>query len=194
MLKLHTKQLPTLNKNKTMKRFITLMMSVLVGMSLFAKEPKDMSKYKLCGIWQNCYISIEKNKPVVHFTPYMKALNSDGKFVNMGLETGSRCCFIATMGEWSMVSDSVYVEHIDRSITDPGITGRDNKIYFRMQGDDFVVLKYKIPGNKNWGTEYWVRVIQPDSIEPGSALPRITDKDLMDTMAKMYEEEMQPTE
>lgn len=93
-----------------------------------------------------------------------------------------------------MVSDSVYVEHIDRSITDPGITGRDNKIYFRMQGDDFVVLKYKIPGNKNWGTEYWVRVIQPDRIEPGSALPRITDKDLMDTMAKMFEEEMQPTE
>lgn len=179
-----------------MKRFITLMTSVLIGLSLCAKEPQDMSKYKLCGIWQNCYISVEDNKPVVHFTPYMKALNSDGKFVNMGLATGGRCCFITTMGEWSVSSDSdsVYVEHINRSITEPGITGRDNKIHFHMQGDDFVVLKYKIPGNQQWGTEYWVRVIQPDRIEPGSALPRLTDKDLMDAMVKAMDEDMQPTQ
>lgn len=194
MPKLRTQNINILKHSNAMKKIIVIMLAVMIGLcAASAKGPRNISKHKLCGIWQNCFISMEQNKPVVHFTPYMKVLNSDGSFVNMGIRTDSQCCFIRTMGRWSVESDSVYVEHIDRSITTPGIIGRDNKIHFLLQGDDFVVLKYKIPGNKQWGIEYWVRVIEPDRIEPGSAIPHVTDKDLIDSMTKAFEDEMQPT-
>ncbi|MEG1580301.1 MAG: DUF4488 domain-containing protein [Bacteroidaceae bacterium] len=133
------------------KLFVLLLMCV----SGYAYAQKETPK--LQGIWQMCQPYEEVGVMKMRMHPFLKMLFSDGRFTNLMMEQGGKLSVITAHGTFRQTSDSTYVEHIDNSISDPAITGKDNPLVFRFKGADLLVISYvSTTGAKLW--ELWKRL------------------------------------
>ena len=147
---------------------------LLMGVSLWAgatsvRGQRQAQESNLKGIWQMCfYVSaspdmIGELKPSNSF----KVLSDNGKFVNMTV-IPNRGAIIIGSGTYEISSDSIYVEHVEKSLDLPQLTGADNILYFTLKDDaELMVLKYFIKNDRQgneintWCYETWKRVNMP---------------------------------
>ena len=141
-----------------MKRLFPLlaMMSVTIGlMGSTLADSKESVKH-LVGVWQQ----VQKSKTDGHIMllPVWKVMQSDGTFCTFLIANQSGQSIITNQGRYTMTNDSVVVEHITGSITDPELVGKGNHLTYHFKGKDEVRVSYRISEASREVHENWIRV------------------------------------
>lgn len=136
-----------------MKAKLFILLAVLAPLGLFAQHT---SPETLQGVWQQ--VQTAKNDGHIIRLPVWKVLQGDGSFCTflIGDETG--LSIITNQGRYEVESDSTFDEHVTGSITDPQLVGKSNRLYYELQGNDLMRVRYRVPGASRDGRETWVRV------------------------------------
>lgn len=110
-------------------------------------------------MWQQCVAAVENNQMNVHYLPFLKVLSKDGAFKNIRMSMESIGTFVTISGTYAILSDSTYVENIEKSVFD-GMSGTKSMMEYRFLDDEW--------GEFSWtGTdgvkrkELWHRVAAP---------------------------------
>lgn len=153
-----------------MKKASLYVLTLIATSSFFlaSAQSKINEKSKaLEGVWM-CKAERSSNLPEMGFRPAMpgtlKIISPDGKFTNIKV-LQSRT-IITIDGLFKVESDSVFVESVKRSLN-PSLIGKDNKLFFRMEGNNKLYLKWFAPknllGNNTdiWIEEFWEKAEMP---------------------------------
>lgn len=137
-----------------MKTLSILFLALLAPLSMNADTQKPQKQ--LAGIWQQIQKSNKEDR--IMRLPVWKVMQNDLSFCTFLIANQDGQSIITNKGTYKMTSDSTYVEHINGSITDPKLVGRDNVITYEFKGDDTLHISYQMPGASKRGHETWVRV------------------------------------
>lgn len=121
------------------------------------------AKSPLQGVWQLCreVVPVGQGQFRIQTAPYMKILSSDMNFINMYVGVMNDRSVITALGTYKQTSNDTYVESVYKSVSDPELTGIENKLNFVFLTNDLLQITYQIPGRPTGGREIWVRVVQP---------------------------------
>lgn len=127
----------------------------------------------LVGLWQ---LAGKDASGGVHYLPIFKQMFADGKyhtFVQPG-KTQDKPFIITNQGSYKLLNDSTIREHIDASITDGAIIGKDNDLTYSMSEDNkYLYVSYFIPGAPRKFQEVWVRLEMPKVDHVPGTLPEL---------------------
>ena len=127
----------------------------------------------LVGLWQ---LAGKDASGGVHYLPIFKQMFADGKyhtFVQPG-KTQAKPFIITNQGSYKLLNDSTIREHIDASITDGAIIGKDNDLTYSMSEDKkYLYVSYFIPGAPRKFQEVWVRLEMPKVDHVPGTLPEL---------------------
>jgi hypothetical protein len=150
------------------------MKKVLIGLTLMllsaaqnmqAQETSD--KPLLPGIWRmflpvSSGVSTKGDDPKelkeLKPTVFHKLLGEDGRFTNLAISPTASV--ITGYGTYETLSDTQYVEHVEKSFTNPAHTGTDNVLTYLWIDANRFMLSYEVPMGKMY--EFWVRVRHPE--------------------------------
>lgn len=150
--------------------FFTLLTAMLLMVpGVMAQKKKKFQEANLKGIWQMCcYVSESADIPgELKPSNTFKILSDDGRITNFTV-VPNKGAVMTGYGTYKQVSDGVYNENIQRSIHLPMLNNDVNVIYFEMQEDKLLRLKFYIEKDENgnildsWYHETWMRVEMPD--------------------------------
>lgn len=94
----------------------------------------------------------------------LKIISTDGKFTNLSVMQART--IISTDGLFKVESDSIFVESVKRSLN-PSLIGKDNKLFFRMEGNNKLYIKFFLEKNalnekmNIWMEELWEKAEMP---------------------------------
>lgn len=127
---------------------------------------------KLIGIWEFSRIKTS-NSPQPGFVKaqrgQFKVYGGDSTFTNFGVSMSS--AVISSEGKWEAISDSVIVEHVNRSMHQ-GLIGKNDTLYFKLNNQGVLYLKWHRTDDNNgnpadvWVEELWRKIDLPQ--EAGS--------------------------
>ena len=104
----------------------------------------------LVGLWQ---LAGKDASGGVHYLPIFMRQSGKGEAVPFA---------ITNQGTYKLLNDSTIREHIDASITDGAVIGKDNDLTYSMSEDNkYLYVSYFMPGASRKGQEVWVRVAMP---------------------------------
>jgi len=155
---------------KTRYLFTLIAAMLLMVPGVMAQKSKNkFQKANLNGIWQMCcYISESPDAPgELKPSNTFKILTNDGQITNFTV-IPTKGAVITGVGTYEQVSDGVYNENIKRSIHLPMLNNQVNTLYFELQEDKYLRLKFYIEKDENgnildaWYHETWQRVEMPD--------------------------------
>lgn len=154
---------------KTRYFFTLLTATLLVVPGVMAQKKKKFQEANLKGIWQMCcYVSESPDTPGdLKPSNTFKILTEDGHITNFTV-IPNKGAVITGLGTYNQVSDGVYNENIKRSIHLPMLNEKVNTLYFEIQEDKLLRLKFYIEKDENgnildsWYHETWMRVEMPD--------------------------------
>ena len=111
---------------------------------------------KIVGVWQQ----VQQSKSDGHEMqlPVWKVLQSDGRFCTFLIANQIGQSIITNQGTYQLTDETTCVEHIDGSITDPELVGKQNTLTLQFKSDDLLEVTYRIPGATRDGHEVWRRV------------------------------------
>lgn len=111
---------------------------------------------KLVGVWQQ----VQKSPADGHTMrlPVWKVMQADGSFCTFLIANPQGQSIITNEGSFKVENDSVFIEHITGSVTDPGLIGKDNHLTFKFEGNDKISVSYNAQGAMRAGNETWIRV------------------------------------
>ena len=115
----------------------------------------------LVGLWQ---LAGKDASGGVHYLPIFKQMFADGKYhtFHQPGKTQAKPFIITNQGSYKLLNDSTIREHIDASITDGAVIGKDNDLTYSMSEDNkYLYVSYFMPGASRKGQEVWVRVAMP---------------------------------
>lgn len=141
--------------------FVLFILSLFPPVSLCAQDEEGKGN-RLAGVWQQI-VSVNQSAGSIVYRPFFKILNADGTFCNLQLMGGQERAFFSHEGSYSVLSDSVYVEHIEKSPYRE-YKGMESQQKYRLaEGDtDFLFIQNKHPKTGIWTSELWVRVKSPE--------------------------------
>ena len=155
-----------------MKTKIFVAVLLMLALPMTAKDKKEQTKFaqqkqRLTGIWQQCVpMTTNDGGHQIRFVPQFKILNSDGTFFNMAQLNVMAPATLYVSGEWTVTSDSTFVEHIATIETDRSSSGKDNLLTYHLDmNDNIMEISYTMPGNGMPGREVWARVQKGDTRE-----------------------------
>ena len=90
--------------------------------------------------------------------PVWKVLQSDGRFCTFLIANQIGQSIITNQGTYQRTDETTCVEHIEGSITDPELVGKQNTLTLQFKSDDLLEVTYRIPGATRDGHEVWRRV------------------------------------
>lgn len=136
-----------------MKTMITLLALLATAGSMSA-ENKYGERFE--GVWQQVQYTKPDAAPIR--LPVWKVMQTDGSFCTFLIANQSGKSIITNEGTYKVTSDSMVVEHVTGSITDPTLVGKNNRITYQFKDKDEVNVTYRMPGASRDGHETWVRV------------------------------------
>ena len=81
---------------------------------------------------------------------------------------------ITNQGSYKLLNDSTIREHIDASITDGAVIGKDNDLTCSMSEDKkYIYVSYFMPGDSRKWQEVWVRLEMPKVDHVPGTLPEL---------------------
>lgn len=140
--------------SNTMKKLLLLTLCMLCSTGMYAENRK--SGDKLPGIWQQ--VQKGKHESDLVRLPVWKVIQGDGRFCTFLIANAEAKSIITNEGTYEVTSDSTFVEHVQGSITDPGLIGKANKITYIMPDKDTMHISYRLEGATRDGYETWIRV------------------------------------
>ena len=152
---------------KQFSHFLFVLILLLTG-SVSVMGQKH-SKPDIRGIWQMCFYVSSNQDMVGELKPSnsFKMLTDNGRFINMTVIPNHGAIIIGE-GKYKVNSDSVYTEHVEKSIDLPQLSGADNVLHFSLKdSNELMVLKYFIAKDNNgneinsWVYETWKKVEMP---------------------------------
>ena len=90
--------------------------------------------------------------------PVWKVMQSDGSFCTFLIANQNGQSIITNQGRFEVKNDSILVESVLGSITDPELVGKNNMLTYHFKDKDSVHVSYRMPGASREGHEDWVRV------------------------------------
>ena len=118
----------------------------------------------LQGVWQSCSVQPGEHGYKILLFPVLKIISADQTFMNImtaGMN-GRSNAIIYCQGEYSLPSDSVYVEAIDKSSDRAFMQGARNELSVERLHDNLIKLSFTVLGQERRWTEYWFRIPSPD--------------------------------
>ncbi len=127
----------------------------------------------IVGLWQqmktNEVVDEETGADIVQQIPRAryKCIMADGTYFLLDAEPsedGSEHSTIIHYGRYSIVGDSLEIEHIEVCPTVPSLNGHDSHVRYSLPDNNTMTLYYKfaleegIPGSTEWTPEFWKRV------------------------------------
>lgn len=147
---------------------LAAMLLIVPGVMAQKKNKKDFKEANLKGIWQMCsYVSSTPDTPGELKPSYtFKILSDDGRITNFTV-IPNKGAIITGYGTYKQESDSIYTESIERNIHLPMLNNQVNKLYFEIEDNTLLHLKFYIEKDENgntldsWFYETWKRVEMP---------------------------------
>ncbi len=113
----------------------------------------------LVGIWQQTEkVQKDNGKEQMLNLPVWKVIEEDNKFSTFLIPNRKGAAIITTQGTYTVSSDSTYTEHIQNSITAPELIGKGNAMKYRFLTEDYLEVRYTMPGAKSEAVEVWRRI------------------------------------
>ena len=153
------------------KILLCALLALGIGLPLGAQT--KVKATDLVGLWQ---MTIKDEFGGVHYIPIFKQMFADGKyhtFVQSG-KTQAKPFIITNQGTYKLLNDSTIREHIDASITDGAVIGKDNDLTYSMSEDNkYLYVYYFMPGAPRKFQEVWVRLEMPKVDHVPGTLPEL---------------------
>ncbi len=137
-----------------MKRLIILL-AMAIPMCLAAADVKNGAT-RFLGVWQQ--VQTSQSDGHVMLLPVWKVMQSDGSFCTFLIANQNGQSIITNQGRFEVKNDSILVESVLGSITDPELVGKNNTLTYHFKDKDSVHVSYRMPGASREGHEDWVRV------------------------------------
>ena len=131
------------------------LLAALLPAALCATSSHDNAT-DLIGVWQQ--VQTSKTDGHLMQLPVWKVMQKDGTFCTFLIANEHGQSVITNQGRFTVVNDSTVTEHINGSITDPELVGKENRITYHFDGKDKIHVSYRMPGATRDGQEDWVRV------------------------------------
>ena len=153
------------------KILLCALLALGIGLPLGAQT--KVKTTDLVGLWQ---MTIKDEFGGVHYISVFKQMFADGKyhtFVQPG-KTQAKPFIITNQGTYKLLNDSTIREHIDASITDGAVIGKDNDLTYSMSEDkNYLYVSYFMPGDSRRWQEVWVRLEMPKVDHVPGTLPEL---------------------
>ena len=147
-------QFNNLSKNiHTMKKVLSLLVLLFPLMLNAAPTTK---KVKLEGVWQQVQPATETTPEMK--LPVWKVMQNDGTFCTFLIANKKAQCVITNEGTFRLTSDSTFVEHINGTIVNPDLIGKNNKITIVAAEKDRIQITYRLLPDGGESKETWIRV------------------------------------
>ena len=153
------------------KILLCALLALGIGLPLGAQTKVKASD--LVGLWQ---MTIKDEFGGVHYVSVFKQMFADGKYHTFLQpdKTQAKPFIITNQGTYKLLNDSIIREHIDASITDGAIIGKDNDLTYSMSEDKkYLYVSFFIPGASRKGQEVWVRLEMPKVDHVPGTLPEL---------------------
>lgn len=137
---------------------------VLQPVQLFAQS-KKVSPH---GVWQLSIPSSRGDEATVNFIPVWKIYYPDGQFAVMAWKSEKESAYITNHGTYTLEGDSVIVENVAYSSTNPQITGQQNRISTEYIGNDCMLAKLYVQSTGARWEELWKRMTQGEPSNPSA--------------------------
>lgn len=139
-----------------MKRLL-LLLSMMAPLGIMASSHTEKDNaHKFIGVWQQ--VQTSKSDGHAMLLPVWKVMQSDGTFCTFLIANESGQSIITNQGRYTVSNDSIVVEHITGSITDPALVGKDNNLTYHFKTHDKLHVSYHMPEASRAGHEDWIRV------------------------------------
>ena len=153
------------------KILLCALLALGIGLPLGAQT--KVKATDLVGLWQ---MTIKDEFGGVHYIPVFKQMFADGKYhtFHQPGKTQAKPFIITNQGSYKLLNDSTIREHIDASITDGAIIGKDNDLTYSMSEDKkYLYVSFFIPGAPRKMQEVWVRLEMPKVDHVPGTLPEL---------------------
>ena len=137
----------------TMKKVLSLLVLLFPLMLNAAPTTK---KVKLEGVWQQVQPATETTPEMK--LPVWKVMQNDGTFCTFLIANKKAQCVITNEGTFRLTSDSTFVEHINGTIVNPDLIGKNNKITIVAAEKDRIQITYRLLPDGGESKETWIRV------------------------------------
>lgn len=125
----------------------------------------EIKNKDLTGVWQSCIIGQSEEEYAIAFTPMLKIFSSDKTFMNILTGNPKTGATLFARGEFTVKSDTTYVENLSESIMTSFGSGSQNTITVNFLHDDLVKFTFMVPGRDKPWTECWYRIKMAKSIQ-----------------------------
>lgn len=144
-----------------MKKFLlaTLLLALSTVPTLRAQQ--KITSADLVGLWQT---TVKDKYGGTHYASMFKEMFADGTFhLFMQTSEGDARPFVITnRGTYTVLNDTTIREHINASVTNGDVIGRDNDLTVSISDNKkMLYVTYYMPGSPDQGREVWVRVEMP---------------------------------
>ena len=85
-------------------------------------------------------------------------MQNDGTFCTFLIANNKAQCVITNEGTFRFTSDSTFVEHINGTIVNPDLIGKNNKITIVAAEKDRIQITYRLQPDGGEAKETWIRV------------------------------------
>ena len=136
-----------------MKKVLSLLVLLFPLMLNAAPTTK---KVKLEGVWQQVQPATETTPEMK--LPVWKVMQNDGTFCTFLIANNKAQCVITNEGTFRLTSDSTSVEHINGTIVNPDLIGKNNKITIVAAEKDRIQITYRLQPDGGESKETWIRV------------------------------------
>lgn len=136
-----------------MKKVLSLLVLLFPLMLNAAPTTK---KVKLEGVWQQVQPATETTPEMK--LPVWKVMQNDGTFCTFLIANNKAQCVITNEGTFRLTSDSTFVEHINGTIVNPDLIGKNNKITIVAAEKDRIQITYRLQPDGGEAKETWIRV------------------------------------
>ena len=138
---------------RIMKKVLSLLVLLFPLMLNAAPTTK---KVKLEGVWQQVQPATETTPEMK--LPVWKVMQNDGTFCTFLIANKKAQCVITNEGTFRLTSDSTFVEHINGTIVNPDLIGKNNKITIVAAEKDRIQITYRLQPDGGESKETWIRV------------------------------------